>query len=382
MALGGKLPQVLAALHAATLDDTVWPRAAALIDEACGSTGNALVVGDRFPDDSGIHFKACYYRGERREELEQHYFQNYHHRDERVPRIRHLPDGLLVHMPDLYTEREKRTSPAYNEALLRTGDRNGLAMRLDGPNGTGISWVFADPSQPGGWYSQQTDMIEHLAPHLRHFVHVRQVLTNAQAVGSSVRRLLENVRVGVIHLDPRGRVLEANDRALAVLRRGDGLSVRDGCLGAWLPADDARLQNLLAGALPRFGGSAAAGSMVIRRAGNSQKVVLCINPLECQGLDFGAPHLAAVVLLAEVGIRPKLDAKLAAQVMGLTAAEGQVAVMLSEGMTASEIALATNRRTNTIYTLIKRAYRKLGVSRQAELVRLVLSLPDAPASRG
>ena len=50
--------------------------------------------------------------------------------------------------------------------------------------------------------------------------------------------------------------------------------------------------------------------------------------------------------------------------------------MLSEGTTARDIAMNTGRQTSTIYTLIKCAYRKLGISRQSELVRLILSLAD------
>ena len=378
----GILAGVLAALHEATLDDALWPRTSALIDDACGATGNALVVSERSGGDSGIQFRACYYRGERNEALAQDYFCNYHHRDERVPRIRRLPDGLLVRTSDLYTDREKKTSPAYNEALLRTGDRNGLAVRLDGPDGTSISWIFADPGQPGAWESHHIEMIERLVPHLRRFVHIRQMIARAQALGSSVRGLLDHARIGIIHLDQRGRILEANDRALEILCRGDGLSDRNSYLVAWLPEDNIRLQNLLSAALPQLGGQAIAGSMIIRRSHGAQKIVLCVNPLEDHPIDFGAPRVAALVLLTEPGGRPRLSAKLVAELLGLTAAESEVAVMLSEGMTAQDIAMTTGRQASTIYTLIERAYRKLGVSRQGELVRLILSLADASAFRG
>ena len=122
--------------------------------------------------------------------------------------------------------------------------------------------------------------------------------------------------------------------------------------------------------------------MIIRRSGDPQKLVVCINPVENQSLDFGAPRVAALVVLTEAGNRPRPSDKLVAEALGLTAAESQVAVMLSGGMTARDIAMTTNRQASTIYTLIKRAYRRLGISRQAELVRLILSMADASAYRG
>ena len=50
--------RVLAAVHAATLDETRWPATSALIDEACGLTGNGLMVGEGPTNDvrsSGAH---------------------------------------------------------------------------------------------------------------------------------------------------------------------------------------------------------------------------------------------------------------------------------------------------------------------------------------
>ena len=41
--------RILASLYQATLDDRHWPVTSALIDEACGITGNCLLV-DGAPD--------------------------------------------------------------------------------------------------------------------------------------------------------------------------------------------------------------------------------------------------------------------------------------------------------------------------------------------
>ena len=79
---------ILASLYEAMLDDTQWPATSALIDAACGVTGNALMVGSGPPDDVRAHFVGLYYRGERRADLEREYLSRYHPLDERVPRLR------------------------------------------------------------------------------------------------------------------------------------------------------------------------------------------------------------------------------------------------------------------------------------------------------
>ena len=89
---------VLASLHEAVFDDACWPAASALIDEACRIKGNMQVHGAGSSHDDVVIYRArlCY-RGQRNEEFERRYFEEYHARDERVPRIRALPDSRLVH---------------------------------------------------------------------------------------------------------------------------------------------------------------------------------------------------------------------------------------------------------------------------------------------
>ena len=70
--------RVLAAVHAATLDETRWPAASALIDKACGLTGNGLMVADGPANDVRALFVGLYYRGQRRADLEREYLTTYH----------------------------------------------------------------------------------------------------------------------------------------------------------------------------------------------------------------------------------------------------------------------------------------------------------------
>ena len=61
--------------------------------------------------------------------------------------------------------------------------------------------------------------------------------------------------------------------------------------------------------------------------------------------------------------------------------ESRVAVLLARGMTVREIAETMGRKESTIRSHVKHMLAKHGFSRQAELVRLVLSLADAPVAR-
>ena len=366
--------RVLASLHDAALEDGLWPGTSRLIDEVAGIMGNALVVTEGPVEAARVLFAAAYYRGERRPDLERDYLENYHNWDERVPRLRRLPDRQLAHITQLYTDLELKTSRSYNEFSLRSGGGNSLNVRLDGPGGSHITWVVLDPVK-AGWQMDRTRMIERLLPHVRHFVHVRQALAGANALGASFGNMLDHTGIGVIQLDRRGRIVETNDRARQLLRQDSGLREKDGSLHAWLPTDDTRLRRRLAAALPALSGQATGGSLLVRHPFIAPGLTLHVHPVTVRQQDFGAPELGALVLIAVSDTHARPDATVVGSVLGLTPAESRVAVWLAEGKSVPEIAVITARAESSVRTHLKRMHRKLGISRRADLVRKVLSVP-------
>ena len=372
----GAFERTLGSLHDAMLDDAHWPATSALIDETCGLMGNTLAVGEGPKEDIRVNFVGFYSRGERRTDLESEYLEIYHPIDERVPRLRQLPDSHLVPVKDMYTTEELKTSPTFNEILFRNDHQKGLNVRMDGLDGSHISWVTANPATRGDWESSQITLIKQLLPHIRQFVRIRQTLSCARALETTATALLENHRIGVVHLDRRGKVLEANDRARHILQNGCGLSDREGGLRAPALVDQHRLQQLVADALPTDGTASVSGSMGLRRSSGMSPLVVHVKPVGVRQPDYGGRHTAALVLLAEPGHRRSINPDLLAESLGLTPGESQVAVWLAEGKSVAEMARETGHTRKAIYWHLQQIYQKLHISRQTDLVRLVLSVAE------
>ena len=373
---------VIASLHSAALDDAHWSATSGLIDEACGAKGNMLVFGDGDSrEDAEIFFARFCYRGQRHQESEREYFSIFHAVDERLPRLRRLPDGQLVHCASLFTEEEMKTSAVYNDLGRRGDTQNSLNVRLDGPDGSRIVWVIADPVDSNGWSSARTGKIKRLLPHLRQFVCVRQALAEAEAVGRSFASLLENSRLGIVQLDRRGRIVAENGIALELLRQGDGLCDVGSFLHALSPGDDAELQRMLTRALPPFGVQGAGGSMSVKRPEGLSPLVLHVTPVADPEADSRLQRAAALVLIVDARRKAFVDPHLVAAILGLTPAESEVAVSLAEGRDVREIATATGRKESVIRWHLKQIFDKLGIARQAEVAQLVLSLANVPEAR-
>ena len=382
MSQADRLERVVASLQAAALDDAHWVSAAALLNEATGSRGHALVFGEgRSHRDAALFFLRFCWGDRHREDYEQTYLTNYWQRDERVPRWARLPDSALVPTPSLYSGRERKASSVYNELLSDLQAQNGLNVRLEGPAGSHVVWVLADPIDSTGWGSEQIGMVEELRPHIRQFMCVRQALGDARAIGASLSGLLENARTCVIQLDRNGRIAAANDPARDILRRRDALFAPDGFLRATTPAADAELQRLVASAAPPLRRQAVGGSMTIRGSSPSTSLLVHVHPVAADVKDGRTRRVAALVLVADVRTPVQVDPDIVALALGLTSAESRVAAMLAAGHTVRDIAALTDRKERTVHSHLHQIYRKQDITRQAELVRRVLALQMFPGSR-
>ena len=197
--------RILASLYEAALDETCWPAATGLIEEALDAAGNALSVVEDFDDTPRVHFARFLRRGESVHELMREYFTAYFSQDEAVPRIRQLPHLRLVHVRDLYTEDELKTSPAYNEGLARLDGHNGLYAQMRGPEGLRIVWAVGDTDRDRVWESGHLRLMEGLLPHIHRSVVIRQALAASDALGAGLAGLLDKDRIGVVQLDRGGR---------------------------------------------------------------------------------------------------------------------------------------------------------------------------------
>ncbi len=373
--------RILASLHRAALDPDDWPAAAGLIDKAACIKGNALAIctgTGRTREE--IAFTQICFSGRRDEDLEREYFSDYWPRDERLPRLRGLPDGELVPTGDLYTASEKENSSMYNELLKNTGMQKGFHVRLVGPDQSQIVWTLGECTDARGWSSAQIDAIESLLPHVRHFASVQRLVAGARAVGNSLAGLLDDAGTGVIQLDRQGRIVESNDLGDRILRQRGGLFDSAGSLRALKPTEDAELQRLLACSLPSYGLEAVGGSMTIGRPKARTRLVVHVSPVTENGSAFRPSRVAALVLVVDPEKRVRIAPELVSAAMGLTPAEAHVAVMLATGHSLRGIAAATGRSEGTVRWHLKRIFRKQGISRQKDLVRRVLALNGFGAS--
>ena len=369
------IDRVIASLLEAQLDESIWPTASALFDDACGLLGNHLaVIRGNSHEDAEFLFGKLYKKGEPDDELEQLYINDYFRIDERLPRYFHLEDSKLVHVSKLFTERELKVSPTYNDFIVPTGAGNSLNVHMVGAHNVHIVMLLVRSGSVSQWTTEQITTLRHLLPYIRHFINVRQALIDATiSPVQTIADSLSSKRIGIILLDGTSRIVEANGRALEILAAENGLTDRGGYLTPRYAADISMFNGLFSDA---SSSKLKGGTMSVRRP-DGTSLTLHITPLRATAhFDSNIPlGVSVVVLLVDPLDSPSIDADRAMAAFDLTPAQARVIAALAAGGTVRHIAESTFRSEAAVRWHIKKMMAQFGFSSQSELVRLVLTTP-------
>lgn len=255
-------------------------------------------------------------------------------------------------------------SRIYNEWIRPMGDDTFrcLGAAISTPAGIGEIGFHRGKDQPA--FDEATvQAVNAGLVHLQRMITIRGKLRAAARPAAA----LDVTAHAVFTLDQQGRVLHHNAAAEAMLRRKDGLTVRGERLAAFATSD----QNMLHAAIARATApeGAEASALLIQRA-NGPPYEVSVASVHKNGLGR---HV--IVLVTDRTVHdPSLETRVRT-LYGLTRAEAEVALRLTEGVPVERLAAERRVAVGTVRTQIKSIAAKMGCSRQSELVANISTLP-------
>jgi DNA-binding NarL/FixJ family response regulator len=117
--------------------------------------------------------------------------------------------------------------------------------------------------------------------------------------------------------------------------------------------------------------------MLVGRRGGQVGYILIVAPLGVELAVYEPP--VAMILVADPDGRTPSERDLA-EFFGLSPAESRLTGALLAGKTMREIAADSGVQITTVRTQLSSVPRKVGVSRQTELIRVLSNIPVVPAS--
>jgi len=351
-------------IYAAAADPSLWSQALHAIEDYAGSAGAVIDLVPKTPNVPGLAYAGRF-------TIEQcaEYARDHMPVCKRVAHAIAHPEVPVHYDALILSEAEMDRDPVY-DWLGRHGLRYYIGARLPETTLHHLSFSLQRSRRQGHAQKADIEAFNLIAPH------VAQAIQLAESIGGLSARwrfglaLLQELPQAVFALDQYGHILFANRAGEAMLAECDGLMSEHGILACPRVAQRPNLDRLVAlAAAPDAAGSG--GWLRVERASGRLPLALFVAPLEPGEADLSGfrPRVPAVAYDPARRLAP--DACALKALYGLTGTEAKIAAGLAAGHSLESVAACLGITGGTVRTHLKSVFRKTGVGRQQDLVRLL-----------
>jgi DNA-binding CsgD family transcriptional regulator len=292
------------------------------------------------------------------------------------------------------------SSASYHEVLVPQGDQHLCAAGLSRLVGDSICGVtlrreaIQRPFEP-----EVIALLSVLAPHLKRALILHHRFTGLRDREIALERSVDGFDIAVFTVSANGLVASQSAAATAILAAEEGLCVRGGQLNATAQVENARLQELLAGATATGSGRTAplvkqtrrcaseasreggwtpayGGAMEIRRRPPLRPLQVSVMPFRSSRLLL-ADAPAALIFVNDGARKLPSRSGMLRDLYGVTPSEVRLIEMLLADETVKGAAARLKLTEGTARFTLKSIFRKTRTNSQAGLMRLLLLLPGS-----
>jgi DNA-binding CsgD family transcriptional regulator len=353
--------RVISGVYDAVLAPEQWPNALRGLSASMGAAGAAFIIRNKRRNliDWACFVGPC-------EAQCGKYVDYYSKIDLFRPLIEASPEGKWHRLSRILCAPALRRSEWYNDFIVKSGIDDVMAIKLhDGPTHSLLLGFQQGAGVPLPRHGAR--MLRDIQQQLGRAARIQYQLRSLSWKSSMALRALDRLSVGVIFVDCESRVMEMTRAAERIVAADPGLIVHERRLSARRAFEAAKLNGLIAAAANEKH-DAIAGRMVVARGDGAASCVLTVVPVDTRMTVSG--RATAMILLVDPGAQSPSESILS-EIYGLSPAESRLAGALMKGRTLDSVAAESGVRITTLRTQLSSVLRKVGVRRQADLVRVL-----------
>lgn len=356
-------------LYDGTLDPVAWDRAVLGIADAVRASGAMLFAFN--PTNSAV-LRDENHRVDPQAVID--YARYWTFEDFRLTRFLAMPTrqpvtevtlGLLLENTRLYHEFLLPVDmPHFLPVWLHKGKEKAVSLSLQGSR------------KRGAFEKQDLETIRNILPHFARAFEIRDRLEAAEVRAANLANLLDITTFGVIVLNARHKILEANAVASAILLDGSGLlRGKDGVLTTRHTCGDRLSKFTQSGAA-----QCPADALIHIPREGKLPLSLLVLPAPVVRASWMAAEPGWVLLVFDPDRQLALNHELIMRDLSLSEREANVAALLAAGFQLDEIARRMHVSAHTVRSQLKSAFQKTECHTQAQLVKRLLLGPGYAAA--
>ena len=285
-----------------------------------------------------------------------------------------LPLDKVIALEDILPDKDLVTSDYYLHYLKPINLFRILGVDTSEPGGMLARLRFSRRASEPRFKATERQLLTLLTPHLSRAIEMYAKLNRMTSERDLYAGAVNQLSVASIILDEQGRMLTTNAVGRALLDQGEGLSLRDGHLHIEGRNINKELQEALTSIIREqlHGETSMVRALRVPRPVGRSDLGLVVRPVPASQWSEGQVSPSAAVFISDPDLQESTSRPILGALFELTPAEANLATLLARGLSLAQVSVAQNISQHTARAQLKSIFAKTGVSRQAELVRLVL----------
>ena len=283
-----------------------------------------------------------------------------------------LPEGEVVTLHEFMGTEQLLASDFYRMVMEPSDLYDVLGADFSIPNEVEVRFRICRAKSARRFNESDRKLFRALLPHIQRAVHIHVRLNKVESERAVYAGAIDQMRVGAIILDETGRVLSLNQRAHQLLEEKNGVALRDEKLVLSTRELTLDLQARIARVIAQQRAGDAAVVEAMRIARKSGELGLVIRPVPENQWANAEVVPAAVLFLSDPQQQAHAPLQVIKQLFGFTPSEAALAMLMANGLTLDDAAEELGISRNTVRTHLRAVFAKTGVTRQPQLVSLIL----------
>jgi DNA-binding CsgD family transcriptional regulator len=285
-----------------------------------------------------------------------------------------LPPGTVVTLQELLPAAALQDSEYYRRYLQPAGVLHILGADIGAPGSFQARLRFSRGPDEAPFCAGDKALCALIVPHLERAIAIHASLNRVESERDLFAGAVEQLAVGTILLDENGHFLKANQPATRILAEKDGLQVRNGQLQLATRQRTQDLQALIQRVLASAHRNETAVVEALRVARPSGHADLGLMVRLVPQIEWAEAQNrpAVAVFISDPEQTSAASQQTLMQLFGLTRAEAVLATLLTRGLSLQEAAAELQVSPHTARAQLRSIFAKTGVTRQAELIRLLV----------
>lgn len=361
------LTQLIGDIYDAALDSSRWNAVLAKIAEFTGGQAAGLLSKDSVSKSGNVFYQSG---------VDPYFVRLYSETYWKFDPVASLPDcevEQIVSIPDLVPYDEFKAGRFYREWAQPQGWADAANAVLE-KSATCCAYLSILRNQASGMVDEDMRRrMRLIVPHVRRAVRTGKAIDLSQAEAATFADILDGLSPAIFLVDAEGQVVHGNAAGRSVLDKGDLLRTVHGRLTAIDTQVDQALHSAFIAAGKNDAEIGAKGSALPLKGRAGERYVAHVLPLTVgEKRKTGAASNAVVALFVR---KAELEAEPSSEVVGktykLTPTELRVLRAIVDVGGVRQVAENLGVADTTVKTHLGRLFEKTGVSRQADLVKLV-----------